>query len=362
MGKKVLLSFFLLLSGCGNVYNIQVPHLFMANHEQLERHEAMSRVYLRIEKPPMNDVTSSFQLVNKGVKNIVDKSAPFSLNAAFFSSRLQKQVSYFGGNIYASRVVIKMSDPDPYLHDIQPTSILNVQLSNFEVTSREEKKKVTVKIDQNKSEVREIPFWIVTGKYSCRYHVETVVTKQVLFDGTFTSELEKQIDEQDDLDDDILFAMGGQLLEKTASSLAPLISPAAPVICSRPLYKIKDQEDSLHAYRLATKGQWNEAETIWKTRLASDHGSWKDKLNLAISAEVRRDYKQAKQLYLEAEPEVPIPMPQKLRGEPSKMIWTGRTSELPRRLFKELRGLIVVWLFFLFPMKSSVWMVQILFA
>jgi len=289
----VILIFVFVLSACGR-YAVRIAHIIPHQPDMQQRYEALRYVYVLVKKPD-----NKIPVIKKGTDENLTSPAYDAFNTRLFIHSINKRLSAIGGSVLAYCVVSKDVD-DTFLSMIEPSGIVEISLNKFSVESRGQKKKKQKKDSEGNVSIETITEWMVRGNLSCYIVFSSFNNGTVFVRETVKVKKEKIYSSKPS--ESTYSKVRESLLYEASQRIVNRISPAS-VVRHRQIFREKKNKDSKKAYRLAKKGKWSEAETIWEKRFNDDTGSWRDIVNLGVSAERKRDNKKALYYYKQAEKE-----------------------------------------------------------
>ena len=293
MRKTLALAVPLLLSGCGNYSSVKIPYILPGGGDLIETRRALSSLYISLKYPlppeesPLGNILGT--LLNGPAAEFNNHALARKTAAAF---------SRPGARVSAYRVSRSAGDGDPYAQYFSPSGVLELKLSALQFSAKKETRS-SVYYDKNKQRQ--------TVKNAVWAYQASVSAGITLYSGRYFKALDTAYetfgwteDRPDNKKDpaDWYAENENKILNAAAARLSARYD-GREVLRSRPLFRKKDDKGSAQAADLARREKWDEAVEIWTRRLAGG-GDWRDLLGLAVAAEVRKDYSEARYQYLKA--------------------------------------------------------------
>lgn len=296
----------LLLSGCGGLrYRARVHHLLASDLAGREGYQALQSLYVVVQKPAPPDEGLGGQLLTKLFKNVsVKRDVEIWVEA--FASALQKDLSPVGGHVLAYQVVHDLKEADPFLKRLGPTGILHLKLDSPDFQSEAaEKTAIILKTKTEKKQTVKTKVWRQGVKLRFEASLVSYPERKAL--GKFSDTLErkrerpraKEEPEKDWQEKWFRKEVEKKFLTGLSKLVTKRFAPRA-VQRRRPIYADKEVPALKEAQAAAKNNNWAHARKIWKGRLESGAGDWRDRHNLAVDAEKRGDLEEARRFYEEA--------------------------------------------------------------
>lgn len=269
-----ILGIVFFLWGCG-AYTVRVPHLMPRSEAERAYCQALGAVYLVVEKPDLR----------------------YDTDTALLASEIGTALEERGATLLAYQVVESPEEALPYIEKFKPQGVLTVTVPSVGVDRRSRLKAVTTGFDDDKS-TNTVSVWDYTTSLQLKGSLASQPqgTKLAHFsDRVIQTEESGEPKEWEEW----YGKVEGKLLRQAARSFVSQ-AVTSGVVRNRTLYYDSKDKTSVKAYQSAKKGDWDSARTLWSQRRDSRTGDWRDTFDLAVAAEERRDYEQAKLLYAEA--------------------------------------------------------------
>lgn len=293
MRKTTALAVSLLLSGCGNYSSVRIPYVLPGGGDIMETRRALSSLYISVKYPPPPEESPMGNILGSLLNGPAAEFNNFALarkTAAAFSRP--------GARVSAYRVSRSTGAGDPYARYFNPAGVLEVKLSDLQFSARKETRS-SVYYDKNRQRQ--------TVKNAVWAYQASVGAEITIYSGAYFKALDTAYetfgwneDRTDNKKDpaDWYAENENKILNDAADKLSRRYI-GREVLRSRPLFRKKDDKESAKAADLALRGKWDEAAELWTRRLA-EKNDWRDALDLAVAAEVRKDYPAARDRYLGA--------------------------------------------------------------
>ena len=283
----------LFFCGCGNYYSVRIPYFLPENSNTIEATKALSSLYIAVKAPPEPEESAMGDIIG-GLMN----SRRVELDTYEFVRRTALAFSRPGVKVLAHRVFRTQEESDPYIRYFNPSGILELDISEPEVSARKESRS-SVYYDKDKARqtVKSV-VWVYSASISADIRLRAGADWKVLdkMSDTFVYTEERPDNGKGAAD---WYAENEAKLFGAVTARLSDRYIGRSVLRARPLFSKKDDSESARAADLARRGKWPEAENIWSSRVR-EKGDWRDMTDLAVAAEVRRDYSAAKNYYLRA--------------------------------------------------------------
>ncbi|MBI4052338.1 MAG: tetratricopeptide repeat protein [Elusimicrobia bacterium] len=298
MRSKFFLLLALIFCGCGGPFYVRLPGLVPANPTALERYRILRSTYLLIKAPsvPREDFVGG--MIQKALKQ-----QPLEVRVQNLGTEIGKMWRGMGAEVLAYRVVRENEGPDPFLGELNPTGILTVELEYPRVRFVPRDKAITFTDSQGKKQSGTAKVWDCGVRLGVQTRLSSSEGKEIFnfrFDVNVGEEKPRREGQGESWQEDWYSKVEPRLFSQVAQRLNQGLGWGV-IERRRPILHDKENEDSKSAYRAVQKGQWEAAEGIWKTRLQSAKGDWRDQFNLAVAAERKKDYAVAREFYGKAQ-------------------------------------------------------------
>lgn len=291
---------------------MRIPHLLPSGPEEAERYRALSSAYLILKRHPrpgegLAEKAAAGALkgalgrqdVKKNVEEgVASEGRPVEANASYLARQIAASLGRTGAGVLAYRVVGAWKEPDPYLDRLSPTGMLQVDLTlpHVQVSSRD--KEVRFKDSEGKEQTRTARVWDHKALLGFRARLNALPSGKSFGEFHGTASVSRELSEEGE-PEEWYPTVERELMSGAAAQITGRFGLKA-VQRLRSVLRNKDQKSSAEAYKAARRGDWNVAEAAWTQRLGSGEGDWRDHFDLAVAAELRRDYAAARSHYEKA--------------------------------------------------------------
>ena len=283
----------LIFCGCGNYYSVKIPYYLPEGNNIAETKKALSFLYIAVKAPPEPEESALGDLVGgliNGRRVEMDTYEFARKTALTFSGPDMKVLAY--------RVFRTREESDPYIRYFNPSGILALEISDPAVSARKENRSNVFYDKKKVKQTVKSVVWVYSASISAGIRLVSGADGKVLdkMSDTFAYTEERSDNNKSAADwyaENEAKLFGAVTVRLSGRYLG------RQVLRARPLFRKKDDPVSAKAADLAQRGKWSEAEKIWSARLP-EHNDWRDMLDLAVAAEVRKDYSSAKGYYQRA--------------------------------------------------------------
>ena len=283
----------LLFCGCGNYYSARIPYYLPENNNIIEIKKALSSLYIAVKAPPEPEESAMDDIVGG-----LTHGRRVGMDTYEFAVKTAHVFSGSGIKVLAYRVSRTQEESDPYTRYFSPSGVLELKISDPAVSARKENRS-NVSYDKKKSgQTVKSVVWVYSASISADIRLVSGADGKVLdkMSDNFAY-TEERLDNGKSAAD--WYAENETKLFGAVTARLSDRYIGRPVLRRRPLFRKKDDSESAKAADLAQRGKWPEAENIWSARLRG-HNDWRDMANLGVAAEVRKDYRAAKDYYVRA--------------------------------------------------------------
>ena len=298
----------LLLSlGCATKPTVNIPHTFLGDSPLKERYLALGQPYLIIQKPKVPKGTRLLHLASQAAgKKSTALQGLRELDTHLIAQNLALGLRIRGANIMAYRSG-QMGGKDRFIKKLNPSGVLEMSLSipTFSKEIHQEERSVKDKDGKRKKEVVNYLIFkcAIGGKIRLTGHPSNKLLHEKKFVLVAQDRFNPIKDVKEMPGESFFRRLTDKTLQNTARVLVPSLCPVRTTFRQRPLFVTKDDLESEKIFKKLRRKKWQEAETLIETRIKSGRGEWKDKWNLAVSAEGQHDYPKARKLYSATAPD-----------------------------------------------------------
>lgn len=294
MIKKLLfLPLLAVLSGCGNYFSVRVPYLLPDMPGVAAAKPALSGLYLTVKTAPSAEENALGALAS----SLMNKSGA-EFRPAELARRAARALTRPGSKVCAWRVD-KSGAEDPFVPLIKPSGLLVVEAGRPSVSSKKEERTAVYYDKKKQKQSVKNKVWAYSASMTAEVKLYSWPGLELLDSWADTfSHTEDRLDESKNTSD--WYADNEEKL--FGSFTARLVARYAghPVERFRPVFRKKGDKESEEAGQLAQHKRWDKAEEIWLKRAAAED-AWRESLNLAVSAELKKDYAAAEAYYRQAQ-------------------------------------------------------------
>lgn len=301
-GRLFLPALAAALAACGGGHRVYVTYPKPATPEARALTRALGNLYLLLRVPPMPQESLVGRAALRTVRRVEPLSALlFEVDARRFADELQRGFSGRGGQVLAYRVLPGGGGEDPFLERLAPSGLLSVDFRSLELDRREVEQDVVVRDSEGKSEKRKAKYLHFTARLRMEVVLKDYPGGRVLAQGVRVAEFAKALPFRGSMDERAFYREHqGPLMAAAARAAAEGLHVAPVVRRHRNIRSEKKEPLSARALKAARRGEWEEASRLWAERLDAGKGGWLDWVNLAIAAEVRQEFAEARRLYEKA--------------------------------------------------------------
>ncbi len=294
MKKLSPLLLLVLLSGCGNYFNVKVPYLLPDSPNAAAARQAMGGLYLVVRTPPAPEETAAVTLLGSLLKTAGPYDNPYALAA-----RAARVLTRPGMRVCAWRVAKSSEAADVFAGRLAPSGVLEISVTRPSVSSRKEERSSVYYDKKKQRQVAKTKVWVYSAAMSSGFRLLSWPDSAPLdsWNEVFSyaeDRYDNSIDATDwyaENEEKLYGALTARLVARYAGRRVDRL---------RPVFRKKGDKQSEEAASLANRNDWGSAEGIWLTRAAAE-GGWRDYLGLAVSAELKKDYRGAADYYRQAE-------------------------------------------------------------
>ncbi|MBU2573452.1 MAG: DUF799 family lipoprotein [Elusimicrobia bacterium] len=324
----VLLALF--LCGCGNYYSVRIPYYLPANDNAVETKKALSSLYIVVRARP--------EPKKNALGNIVGallKQRELEFNVFALAAKLSRTLSRPGTSVKAYRVSRSNKGPDPYAGYFAPAGVLEIKVSDPQVSVRKKERTSSYLDKQKKKRTVKSTVWVYSAAVTADIRLMAAPELRTLDKTaeTFVTS-EERLDDKKDIGD--WYQERQETLFNDAAARLAGRYIDRPALRYRPVFSKKGDKEAARAADLARRDKWSAAEAVWNKRL-KEGDDWRDMLNLAVAAEVRKDYVSAREYYLKArdaaagDKEAGAARWKEILGDLEVMLSTGAAAAGPAR-------------------------------
>ncbi|MBI4802229.1 MAG: DUF799 family lipoprotein [Elusimicrobia bacterium] len=285
--------FALFLCGCGNYYSVRIPYYLPDNDNAVEIKKALSSLYIVVRARPEPEENALGNLAGALLKQ-----RDLEFNVFALARKIARALSKPGASVKAYRVSRSGEAADPYAGYFAPAGVLEIKVSDPQVSARKEERTSSYLDKQKKKQTVKSTVWVYSASVAADIRLMSGPDLRTL---DKTAETFVRSEERTDNKKDT----GGWYQEHQEALFNDAAARLAgryigkPVLRYRPVFSKKGDKEAVRASDLARKDKWSEAEAVWNKRL-KEKGGWRDLMGLAVAAEVRKDYVPAREYYLKA--------------------------------------------------------------
>lgn len=291
------------LAACGG-HRVYVSYPKPATPEARDMTRVLGNLYLLLRVPPLPQESLVGQAAVRMVRRVEPLSALlFEVDARRFARELQRRLSGRGGQVLAYRVLPGGGGEDPFLERLAPSGVLSVEFRSLELDREELERDVVVRNSEGKPENRKAKFSLFKARLRLEIVLKDYPGGRVLAQGARVVELGREAPyRQGEAPDAARFYRDnlGALMAEAARAASEGLHGAPVVRRHRSIHVDKKDPLSARALKAAGRGEWEEASRLWAERLDSGKGGWLDWVNLAVAAEMRQEFAEARRLYEKA--------------------------------------------------------------
>ena len=259
----------------------------------METKKAMGSLYLLVRvRPPGEDSALG------SLAGALLKQKAYDFDPSSFARKVSQVLAKQGAGVSAYRVSRDANADEPYLPSFAPSGMLEVKLSQPQVSAAKEERRQDYTDKAGKKQTVQSTVWVYKAGMSAEVRLISYPELKVLDSWLLPLErAEERADKEKDLAewyDENAGRLSGQAADKLVERYLN-----RQVFRSRPLVRKKDDKESASAVSLAEREKWGEAKAIW-TRRAVQGGDWRDYLDLGVVSEVKKDYAAAREYYSKA--------------------------------------------------------------
>lgn len=282
-----------LLAGCGNFYSVKIPYYLPENNNIIEAKRALSSLYIAVKAPAGPEESAVGGLLGglMGGRSV-------ELDTYGFVKRIALAFSRPGVKAPVYRVFRTKEESDPYIRYFSPSGVLQIKVSDPAVSARKENRSSEYYNKNKQRQTVRSVVWVYSASISADIRLLSGGDGKVLDKLSDTFAITEERPDNGKSAADWYAGNETKLFGAVAARLSGRYI-GRPVLRGRPLFRKKDDPESARAADLAQRGKWPEAEKIWSARLRA-RSDWRDMMDLAVAAEVRKDYSAAKDHYLRA--------------------------------------------------------------
>lgn len=213
-----------------------------------------------------------------------------------FASAFDEALRARGGALLAYRAA--PAGPDPFLAELAPSAVLELDLSFGPVTRSDFEKEVKTKDSEGKEQTRKDPYTRVARRLDATLRLSAQGVEPLERSVWVVESEEKPRDEAKKTSDPVWARRFAEKLARSAAARAATALPAPRAVTrERTLHVDKEDPASKDASYKAQEGAWEEASALWAAKLDGGTGGWRELWNLAVAAEQRKAYSEAERLF-----------------------------------------------------------------
>lgn len=290
--KKLLLALLPVLGGCGNYFSVKVPYDSPDLPAAAAARPALSALYVTVRTAPPAEENLLGALAALALKK-----SPLEFRPDELARGASRAVNRGAARVCAWRVD-KTGAPDAFPVTLAAAGALELAPAAPSVSARQEER-TTYYYDKNKKQQAvKNKVWAYSASIFAEVKLYSLPDRALLdsWADTFTYSEDRADDSADpgdwyaDNEEKLFSALTARLAARYAGRRVERF---------RPVFKVKKGAASEEAARLASRGDWDKAEAVWRSRLPA--ADWRDSLGLAVGAELRKDYAGAAGHYREAQ-------------------------------------------------------------
>lgn len=218
------------------------------------RYDVCQNLYVRFEKPVSSKLAQALDALTKALAKSNERHvSPFDLDVSLIGRKMSEEITRVEGRLAAYRLAEETLANDPFLKHLAPEGILNIKSTAIHFSKTRQETKTS---------------WTYQAHITGTFELIRTPSNEVLLTGPFATAVGAERADGSEPSDDFLNELQNKALAEMGRDLVRRLFPVQLLRVSRPTFK-KEEEETL----------------------------WKKYFNMAVTAEMKKDYPTAQNYY-----------------------------------------------------------------